>query len=152
MSTENEQGSRVQQQREAAAQVPPAKQPRATTAASQALHAARIAAEINSDINEDQGISVMRATQRGFVAGISGALGANPVGETGTISSVDLAIDVAESVEGAVDPQVLQERMERFPELREVELPTGAVARFPELAPTLVGPVEEPEEEGVLTR
>ncbi len=44
-------------------------------------------------------------------------------------------IQVAESFESGLTSKERDERMERFPELRDVELPKGAAAQFPELAP-----------------
>jgi hypothetical protein len=107
--------------------------------------------------------SVTHSARDGFVNGFGGAIGrARPVAEaaaahsTGAlqgVSSIDLAIDVAESAESGLSQDALEKRMQRFPELRDVTLPTGAAAQFPELAEQpRAATVPEAEEEGALAR
>lgn len=52
----------------------------------------------------------------------------------GAASAIGAAIEVGESLESGLTEPNVDERMQRFPELKEVEVPTGAAARFPELA------------------
>ena len=54
-------------------------------------------------------------------------------GGFGTASPVGAAIAIGESLEEGLSGEGIEERLERFPELRDVEVPVGVAARFPEL-------------------
>jgi hypothetical protein len=82
----------------------------------------RARAERQSDEEER---SVGEAARKGFTDGLSDEL--SPGSPLGALARI------AESVDG-IGTKDVQDRMNRFPELREVELPSGKAARFPELA------------------
>ncbi|MET0885695.1 MAG: hypothetical protein ABWX92_04520 [Mycetocola sp.] len=69
---------------------------------------------------------VGQAAHLGFTGGFSEELGGSALGALSQIA------EAAEA--GSAAPVDLDERMARFPELRDVELATGNAARFPELA------------------
>lgn len=52
----------------------------------------------------------------------------------GPATAFGAAIEVGESLEAGLATPSVDERMERFPELRGVEVASGAASRFPELA------------------
>ena len=91
--------------------------------------------------------SVLHAARDGFVTGIAGGLGKN-------LSAADQLETIAESVEEGVveDSKAVQERLQRFPELRGIEAPTGSAAKFPELAEESAQVVPAGEVEAALTR
>ena len=83
--------------------------------------------------------SVVKAGAQGFVNGFTGGM-ANQMGP----SVLGAFVEVAEAAEenlsaptsGPIHSSELEARMDRFPELRGVEVPTGNAARFPELVQT----------------
>jgi hypothetical protein len=78
------------------------------------------------DIAEDA--TVGEAVNQGFVGGFAGGL--SPASPLGAIAQIAEEMEEAEAERSAN----LAEHFDRFPELRGVEVPTGAAARFPELA------------------
>lgn len=83
--------------------------------------------------------TVGQAAREGFTGGFSNELSAG--------ATMGALLQVAESAEEGLSMSDREARMKRFPELRGVELPTGAAARFPELAeqPRQTRQVEEDE-------
>lgn len=51
----------------------------------------------------------------------------------GTASPLGAAIAIGESLEEGLVKASVDDRLERFPELKDVEVPVGVAARFPEL-------------------
>jgi hypothetical protein len=91
---------------------------------------------------------IAQAVRARFSNGLSGELGGG--------SPVAGLLQIAETAEQSItapSPEV-EERLGRFPELRDVEVPTGAAARFPELAaePHRADAQSDVEEEDALHR
>jgi hypothetical protein len=77
-------------------------------------------------------VRVGQAANLGFSGGFSEELAGSPLGALAQIA------EAAEA--GSATPVDLEERMARFPELREIQPVTGNAARFPELAEEGVKP------------
>ena len=80
------------------------------------------------------------AVKRGLSGGPGDDLSAGSM-----VGGAALLVEAAE--DGLTEPANIEDRMDRFPELRDVELPTGNVARFPELAEQPVPAPQEPEQD-----
>lgn len=86
--------------------------------------------------------TVPEAVKQGFAQGFTGGLtGGSAVDSASTLGALE---QVGEAVEASLSqPTDLAERMDRFPELRGVEVPTGNAARFPELMETAPVPADQ---------
>lgn len=83
------------------------------------------------------------AVDAAAMGGSSGSVRSSQLDEA---STVGMMIGLAESVEEGLTQSDVDARMERFPELRDLELASGAAGRFPELGETPASaPVEEDE-------
>lgn len=74
-----------------------------------------------------EALTVTQAAKGGFLEGFSDSLKAG--------APVNALVEVAEAAEtGQTKAADVVQRMDRFPELRDLEVATGNAARFPELA------------------
>jgi len=105
--------------------------------------------EQSSTANETES-GIVSAARDGFVGGFTGNVGDS----LGPASPIGALLQAGESIEEGFTPQAgVEDRLARFPELRDVEVPTGAAARFPELNETPAPPrVPEAEQDEGLTR
>lgn len=104
------------------------------------IHAASLVGQHLPEPSGEEHDSVASAARRGFSSGFSQEMSAaSPIGGLAQI---------AEAAEQGIagDPA---EHLDRFPELRDVEMATGNAARFPELGETRVRPDDrELEDDG----
>lgn len=98
-------------------------------------------------------LSAMNTVNNGLmaasgVAGVTGAASGLGLGQDGMPSALGAIAEVAEAAEEGAGPSAdVAARLNRWPELQGVEVPTGNAARFPELAEEAPRPDTQQQEQ-----